>query len=151
MKVDLVDIVPFNFLSKEVRNDVATCLFHAFESKTADDIFDLLDGGPALMPLVRVAPKDIWPLFGCEVSEATVKAFTTLWKKDELFPPVVIDRFAPKGALCEGCHRTLSAFRANKKFIEAIDITNPRIIHLPDGTSTFDFALHRIHAERTRV
>lgn len=139
-----MNFVPFDAVPGDIQTDVQFCVAAQFPSMDEREVLELLENGPAVLPLVDVSPRSIWPGEDhCRVSNRVVGVYAGLYKRGVELPPVVIDRKLKK-PLCEGCHRTQAAIRAGKKSIPALDLTGARIVRTSEGLETFDFALHRI-------
>jgi mRNA-degrading endonuclease RelE of RelBE toxin-antitoxin system len=126
--------VAFLDLPPDIQGDVASCLTHRLNRLFDDvhvslsnmeppyDVRELLESINPTLPLVMVDTK-LLAKAERELSEDVVTEYMEVWETGEArFPPVVIDSEDEDGVLCEGGHRSFSAFRAGVPAIQAVDI-----------------------------
>lgn len=124
-----IGVVHFLDLPPEIQSDVAVCMKFRLkrvynlgeEAIWSDDIRELFTSLNPKIPLVSV---ETWLLVQAEreINEDVLLEYMEVWETGEAkFPPVVIDSDSDE-VLCEGGHRSFSAYEAGVKEIEAVDI-----------------------------
>jgi len=127
-----ISAIPFLSLPAEIQGDVAVCLKSRLErihnitdgeAIWAGDIQDLLSTLNPKLPLLLV-DTSLLVQAKRELHEDKVIEYFEVWETGEArFPPVVIDSESEE-VLCEGGHRSFSAFEAGIKAIEAVDVAS---------------------------
>lgn len=127
-----VSTVFFLDLPAEIQTDVATCLkfrlerIHNITDGEAiwpDDVRELLSTLNPKLPLLLVDTALLVKAHR-EIYEDKLIEYFEVWETGEAkFPPVVIDSESEE-VLCEGGHRSFSAFEAGVKAIEAVDVAS---------------------------
>lgn len=127
-----ISVIRFLDLPPEIQTDFAVCLkerleriYNLPEGKGifTDDVRNLLTHLNPEIPLLMV---ETWLLVQAEreTYEEKVLEYMAVWESGEAqFPPVVVDSESDE-VLCEGGHRSFSAFHANIKEIEAVDVAS---------------------------
>jgi len=125
-----IAVIHFLDLPQEIQTDVSVCMKERLdriyniqdaEAISTDDLRDLL---VQLNPQIPVVMAETWLLVQTEraLYEEKVIDYMAVWESGEAkFPPVVIDSDSEE-VLCEGGHRAFSAFHAEVKEIEAVDV-----------------------------
>jgi mRNA-degrading endonuclease RelE of RelBE toxin-antitoxin system len=113
-----------------IQADVAGCLklrlerIYNIEEAGAiftDDLLSLLVSLDPELPLLMVDTA-LLVRAGRDVNEDVIAEYREVWATGEVrFPPVVIDSES-EGVLCEGGHRSFSAYQAGVKAIQAVDV-----------------------------
>jgi mRNA-degrading endonuclease RelE of RelBE toxin-antitoxin system len=130
-----IGIVQFLDLPPEIQGDVTSCLVHRlnriFETHVSIarldgppyDVRELLESINPPLPLVMVDTA-LLVQTNREINPDVLSEYRGVWESDTAdFPPVVIDSEDPEGVLCEGGHRSFSAFEAGVKAIRAVDVS----------------------------
>lgn len=125
-----IGVVSLSDLPSEIQTDVAVCLKQRLEriydikdgeAIWTDDLRNLLVSLDPVLPLLMV-DTSLLVRADREVNGEVVEEYKAIWQTGEAhFPPVVIDSESEE-VLCEGGHRSFSAFEAGVKAIQAVDV-----------------------------
>lgn len=130
MPIRQVGTLHYLDLPPEIQRDVALCMKERLErihkipdtgEVWTDNLQELF---AQLNPLVPIVMVETWLLVQAEreTYEEKVLEYMEVWESGKAkFPPVVIDSETEE-ILCEGGHRSFSAYEAGIKEIEAVDI-----------------------------
>lgn len=136
-----VSVIRFRDLPPDIQRDFAVCMKDRLErilgvqeSIFSDNVLELLLGANQELPLLMVKTEAL-TRFEREINEDVVLEYMQIWESGQAhFPPVVIDTESDE-LLCEGGHRSFSAFHSGIAEIEAVDVSaldpEPLIRSLP--------------------
>lgn len=127
-----VSVIHFRDLPPDIQRDFAVCMRERLEriynlkeaeAIHSENVLELLVGANPELPLL-MAKTELLTRAERDVHEDVVLEYMEIWESGEAaFPPVVIDSETPE-VLCEGGHRSFSAFHSGIQEIEAVDVAS---------------------------